>query len=194
LTNDEGGIVKALVIYESMYGNTREVAEAIAAGIGESADVHLVPTCEALDALTENPDLVVMGGPTHVHGMSRASTRKAAIEDADKPGNELRVDPHADGPGIRDLLESIKTLDAHAAAFDTRIEVPGWIAGSAAKKIAHGLRRRGAHVVAAPESFLVTKETHLDAGETDRARRWGAKVAEKSRAYDVTNARNGTAR
>jgi flavodoxin len=185
--------VKALVIYESMYGNTREIAEAIAEGLGESADVRLVPTCEALDALTENPDLVVMGGPTHGHGMSRASTRKAALDDGHKTGSPLRVDPHADGPGIRDLFDSIKTLDAHAAAFDTRLEMSAWLAGSAAKGIARELRRRGAQVVAAPESFLVTKETHLDAGETDRARQWGAQLAENSRAYDVTTARNGTA-
>jgi len=186
--------VKALVIYESMYGNTREIAEAIAAGIGESADVHLVPTVEALDALTENPDLVVIGGPTHAHGMSRVRTRQAAIADANKPGRELRVDPHASGLGVRDLLKSIKTLDAHAGAFDTRISMPAWLSGSAAKGIGRELRRRGARVVAAPESFLVTKETSLVAGETDRARLWGAQLAEKSRAYEVEHTRDGHAR
>jgi flavodoxin len=183
--------VKALVIYESMYGNTREIAEAIAAGLGESTTVHLVPTVEALDALTENPDLVVIGGPTHAHGMSRTSTRRAAITDGNKPGKTLRVDPHADGPGIRDLLDSIKTLDAHAAAFDTRIQMPAWFSGRAAKGIARELRRRGAVVVTPPKSFFVTKETHLVAGETDRARQWGAQLADMCRAYEVTNIRYG---
>ena len=141
--------MKALVIYESMYGNTREIAEAIAAGIGESADVHLVPTVEALDALTESPDLVVVGGPTHVHGMSRAKTREAAIADGNKPGSKVSVDPHTHGPGIRDLLESIKTLDAHAAAFDTRVAMPAWLSGRAAKGIARALGRRSARMVTA---------------------------------------------
>jgi hypothetical protein len=181
MTTNEGVSVKALVIYESMYGNTREIAEAIAAGIGESAQVRLVPTVEALDALTENPDLVVMGGPTHAHGMSRAGTRRAAIADANKPGTALPVDPHADGPGIRDLLESIKTLDARAAAFDTRVPMPAWLSGRAAKGIARELQRRGALVVATSESFLVTKENCLVAGEADRARQWGAQLADKSR-------------
>ena len=185
--------MKALVIYESMYGNTREIAEAIAAGIGQSADVHLVPTVEADDALTENPDLVVMGGPTHVHGMSRASTRRAAVADASKPGRELRVDPHAEGPGLRDLLGSIKKLDAHAAAFDTRIETAGWLSGHASKGIARRLERRGARLIAAPESFLVTKDNHLVVGEVDRARQWGAALADKYRAYGVTTIRGGRA-
>ena len=186
--------MKALVIYESMYGNTREIAEAIAAGIGESAAVHIVPTLEALDALTESPDLVVIGGPTHVHGMSRPTTRKAAIADASKPGSTLRVDPHAHGPGVRDLFESIKTLDAQAAAFDTRIPKPAWLSGRAAKGIARALKRCGARMVTAPESFFVNKDTSLVAGETDRARRWGAHVAEKSRALEVGTIRDGKTR
>ena len=123
--------MKALVVCESMYGNTRKIAEAIATGVGELADVHLVPTAEALDALTDRPDLVVMGGPTHVHGMSRAKTRRAAIADGRKPGSELQVDPQAEGLGIRDILESIKNLDARAAAFDTRLPVSAWISGRA---------------------------------------------------------------
>jgi hypothetical protein len=135
-----------------------------------------------------------MGGPTHVHGMSRASTRKAAIADGTKPGATLGVDPHAHGPGVRDLLKSIKSLDARAAAFDTRIQVSAWVSGRAAKGIARGLRRRGARVVATPESFLVTKDNRLVAGEADRARRWGAHLADRCRAYEVSTAWDGKAR
>jgi hypothetical protein len=179
--------MKALVVYESMYGNTREIAEAIATGIGEHADVHLVPTAEALDALTEHPDLLVMGGPTHVHGMSRASTRRAAIADGRKPGSELQVDPQAEGPGVRDVLESIKSLETRAAAFDTRLPASGWISGRAAKGIARGLRRRGADLVVAPESFSVDKDSRLVAGEAERARRWGAQLVEQCRARGATS-------
>jgi hypothetical protein len=181
--------MKALVIYESMYGNTRQIAEAIAAGLGESADVHLVPTREALDALTENPDLVVMGGPTHAHGMTRSSTRRAAIADGTRPAGTPPVDPHADGPGVRDLLDSIKTLDAFAAAFDTRVAVRSWLSGRASKGIARGLKRRGARLVSKPESFLVTKQTRLITGEPERALLWGSQLADQCRAYEVTHAR-----
>ena len=115
--------MKALVIYESMYGNTRSI-EAIADGMHEVADVQLVAVAEAPDALIDNPDLVVLGGPTHAHGMSRPSTRQAAVADAHKHGRDLTVEPSAQGPGARELLESIGTFDAAAAAFDTRLRGP----------------------------------------------------------------------
>jgi len=169
--------VKTLVVYESMYGNTRSIAEAIATGLRVAGDVQLVPVAEADDALTENPDLVVLGGPTHAHGMSRLSTREAAVTDAHKRGRDLTVEPFAEGPGVRDLLESIGTLDASAAAFDTRLRGPGWLFGRASKGIARGLRRRGCSLIADPQSFFVTKDNRLVTGETDRARQWGANLA-----------------
>jgi hypothetical protein len=169
--------MRALVIYESMYGNTRSIAEAIAEGLRQVGEVDSVPVAQADEALEQQPDLVVLGGPTHAHGMSRASTRQAAVADASKPDNRLTVDPHAHGPGVRDLLESITTLDAQAAAFDTRLRAPAWLTGRAAKGIARGLQRRGASLVAPPESFLVEKDNRLVAGEIERARQWGADLA-----------------
>jgi hypothetical protein len=79
--------------------------------------VRLVPVAEAADALTDNPDLLVVGGPTHVHGMSRESTRKAAIAEGAKPESGLTVEADAHGPGTRDLLESIKTEIERARAW-----------------------------------------------------------------------------
>ena len=67
--------MKALVVYESMYGNTRSVAEAIVEGLCETAEPRLVPVSEAKAAVHEGADLLVVGGPTHAHGMSRPSTR-----------------------------------------------------------------------------------------------------------------------
>jgi flavodoxin len=63
--------MKALVVYESMFGNTEEIAHAIADGLGESVEVQLA---EVADAPVEpNPDvaLIVVGGPTHAFSMSR---------------------------------------------------------------------------------------------------------------------------
>jgi hypothetical protein len=174
-----------LVIYESMYGNTRSIAEAIADGLRETADVRLVPVAEAQEALIENPALVVLGGPTHAHSMSRASTRQAAIADGAKPERELPVDPHAEGSGVRDLLDSIGTLDARAAAFDTRLRAPAWLTGRASKGIARGLRRRGCSLVTGPESFLVTKDNRLVEGETERAREWGSRLVGATRANEA---------
>jgi hypothetical protein len=187
--------MKALVVYESMYGNTHEIAEAIAEGLGEVADVRLVPVSEATEALVDKPDLVVVGGPTHVHGMSRAGTRKAAIADADKPGRDLTVDPGADGPGVRDFLDSIGALHAKAAAFDTRLRARAWLTGRASKGIARGLRQRGCSLVAGPESFLVTKDNVVVTGEAERARQWGTSLGRTALAEgasdDAPSARGG---
>ena len=71
---------------------------------------------------------------------------------------------------------------------------PAWLSGRAAKGIARALGRRGARMVTAPESFFVNKDTRLVAGETDRARRWGAQLTDKSRALEVSTIRNGDTR
>ena len=71
--------MRAIIVYESMYGNTRHIAEAIARGIDDSGTVRVVPVSAAEAVSLANFDLVVVGGPTHVHGMSRASTRHAAM-------------------------------------------------------------------------------------------------------------------
>ncbi|HEX6918357.1 MAG TPA: flavodoxin domain-containing protein, partial [Phycicoccus sp.] len=72
-------MARALVVYESMFGNSEQVARAVAAGAGEvmSVDVREVTT-----APTElgGYDVVVIGGPTHAFTMSRPSTRREARE------------------------------------------------------------------------------------------------------------------
>ena len=122
-------------------------------------------------------DLVVVGGPTHVHGMSRASTRKAAVQAADKPASPLTVEPDALGPGLREWFGSLGRCPVKAAAFDTRMHGPAALTGRASKGVDHLLREHGFDVVAEPESFLVTKQDRLEPQETERAREWGAKLA-----------------
>jgi hypothetical protein len=164
--------MSAVVIYESMYGNTHLIADAIGAGIGD--DTRVVPVDDATPELVREADLIVVGGPTHVHGMSRASTRKAAVEAAQKPDSDLEVDPDAEGPGLREWFADLGELAGAAAAFDTRIDAPPAFTGRASKGIAKQLRTHGARLVVDPESFLVTKESHLEPHEEERARAWGA--------------------
>ncbi|MGD9960770.1 flavodoxin family protein [Nocardioides sp.] len=80
--------MKALVVYESMFGNTREVAEAVAAGLRGHLEVELHDVASAPPA-DDTWDLVVVGGPTHAFSLSRASTRAEAIA---KGGTEGSVD------------------------------------------------------------------------------------------------------
>jgi hypothetical protein len=169
--------MRAVVVYESMYGNTHTVAEAIAKGLEMAGPVVVVPVGEAGRAVLEGADLVVIGGPTHAHGMTRASTRQAAVEAAGKPGSGLVLEPEAPGEGVREWMASLGEMEGNAAVFDTRVNWPAALSGRASRGIAKELRRHGFTLVAEPESFLVTKENALLPDEEERARAWGARLA-----------------
>jgi Flavodoxin len=181
--------MRAVVVYESMYGNTHLVADAVAAGLRVAYQVTVVPVDRATRQLLEPADLLVVGGPTHAHGLSHASTRDAAAADAHKPDSQLTLDPDAEGPGLREWFTSLPTLHAKAAAFDTRVDLPAVLAGRASKGIARRLRQHGLDVAAEPESFLVTKQNSLKPGEADRAHEWGRQVAESLAADGASGTR-----
>jgi hypothetical protein len=173
--------MRALVVYESMYGNTRLVAESIANGLRDGYEVILRTVGEALEAPAAEVDLLVIGGPTHVHGLSNQRTRQAASDAAGKPESGLVLESSATGPGVREwLARNGAGAGCPAAAFDTRIDAPAALTGRASKGIAKRLRRAGFDLVVEPESFLVDKDNHLLEGETDRAQAWGATLASAS--------------
>ena len=189
--------MRAVVVYESMYGNTHTIADAIADGLAAVFDVSTVPVSRATPATVAGADLVVVGGPTHLHGMSRASTRKAAVKDAGQPGSRRKTETGAEGQGLREWFGSLGNCPARAAAFDTRLHGPGALTGRAARKVARLLRTHGFDVVAEPESFLVTRQNQLEPQETARARTWGASLgmipyAEERRGLTPSGERPGT--
>lgn len=87
--------MQAVIVYESMFGSTKKVAEAIAGGLADGAEVSVVPVTSAGAHILDGADLVVVGGPTHTHGMSRPGTRKMAGKRAGKPGSEVELVPGA---------------------------------------------------------------------------------------------------
>ncbi len=166
--------MRALVVYESMYGNTHVVARNIADGLRRTHEVTLVPAGQATQQLLAVADLLIVGGPTHMHGVSTAASRRKAVQAAGKEGSRRRLDPDATGPGLRDWLDRVGRRPALAAAFDTRLNGLPLATGRASRGIARLLLRHGYRVIAAPESFLVGPDTTLLDGEASRARRWGA--------------------
>ena len=169
--------MRALVVYESMFGNTHTVAEGIAAGLRSEGEVRVVPVSEASEDALSWADLVIVGGPTHVHGMTRPTTRKSATETALKPDSGLTLDPDAGGAGLREWFASLGKLTRKpAAAFDTRVDGPELITGQASGGIARELSHHGFTLVAKHESFRVDRHNELVAGEADRAIRWGASL------------------
>jgi len=165
--------MRAVVIYESMYGNTRLVAEAIARGLQPGNDVTVASVARATHELLDGADLVVVGGPTHMHGMSKAGTRQLAVDQASKRPDELTLDADAQGPGLREWFGSLGRMSAMAAAFDTRLAGLAVFTGRASKRIAGLLEHHGLTLIARPESFLITTDNELKPGEEERAQEWG---------------------
>jgi len=179
--------MKTVVVYESMYGNTHLAAEAIADGLRSLGDVAIGSVSEIEPQSVADADLVVVGGPTHVHGMSRASSRKAAAEAAGQD-EDIDLEPDAAGPGLRDWFrDAPKAPGVWGAAFDTRIHKSAFLTGSAAKGIAKQLRAHRVESLAEPESFFVEgSEGPLETGEADRARAWGTGLADRCRELGLT--------
>lgn len=161
--------MRALIVYESMFGNTETIARAVAGGLGEFLDVTLADVSTMPDPA--GVDLLIVGAPTHAFGLSRPGTRI----DARKQGT---VRPGAVDAGLREYLD-VCPLPAGltGAAFDTKVNKP-FLPGSAAAKAHRRLRRLGCRMLRPAESFRVNGMTGplLD-GETDRARRWAVELA-----------------
>ena len=174
--------MKAVVVYESMFGSTRTVAESVAAGLREAAfDVVAVPVRAATPELVRSADLLVVGGPTHAHAMTRASTRKTAVDQGSARGLAVELDAVQDG--LREWFDAMTDrAGTAAAAFDTRLDAPAVFTGQASRGITSRLRAHGFRVVAPRESFLVDKLPRLLPGEAHRAALWGRRLA------DVTHA------
>jgi hypothetical protein len=155
----------ALVVYESAWGNTREVAEAVAEGLGLGATTVAVADAPPLE--TVDVELLVVGGPTHAFGMSREGTRADAHQ---RGGASLTT-------GIREWMDAASSVALRVATFDTHTRHPN-LPGTASKGAAKKLTSLGCDLVAPPEKFWVNGyEGPLLDGEADRARAWGAQLA-----------------
>jgi flavodoxin len=163
--------MKAVVLYESSYGNTRRIALEIGLALSEQAAEVEVCSVDDLIPELDDVDLLVVGAPTHVHGLSSERSRRAAIEQG-----APRSEP---GIGIRGFFaQNPVVMGVRTAAFDTRLDRSPILTGSAARGIAKRLERAGAVVVAQPESFFVTSENTLLPGELERAADWGRSLVD----------------
>ena len=165
--------MRTAVVCESWFGNTRKVGEAIAHELGQHGEALQLSVDDPAPPL-EQIDLLVVGAPTHVHGLSSAMSRRSALEQRGEGGEA--------GSGVRGWLRALPPGDGlRAAAFDTRIEKSPILVGSAARGIAKRLEHRGFTLVATPESFFVLDaEGPLKDGELARAADWAASLAPSS--------------
>ncbi len=168
--------MRALIVYESVFGNTHAIAEAVADGLRPAYEVVVVHPEEAGPALIDGVDLLVVGGPTHMHTMATEHTKaqgahaeelKAEHGDPSHP-----IEEAAFGESLRDWFRDLAPAMGRAAAFDTRVDGSPILTGRASKAIAKRLRHQGRELVVEPESFLVDKANDLLPGELVRAAGW----------------------
>ena len=169
-------MTRALVVYESVFGDGRTIAHAIADGLSASLPADVVAAAEAPAEIGPDVGLLVVGGPNHAFGMPRPSTREGAVK-------QYGADIADTGTGLHEWLESVRigTSGLPAAAFDTRSSGHPVLAkmDHAARTEEKLLTRLGAEVVAPAEHYaVVDAKGPLVDGEEDRARRWGRTLAD----------------
>jgi hypothetical protein len=163
--------MKALVVYESMFGNTEAVARAIAEGLSGQMDVDVYEVSEAPAPVTDLVDIIVVGGPTHAFSLSRPSTREDAVRQGATHGEQ--------DIGLREWLAHLRR-GPHSelvAAFDTRVDRVRRLPGSAATKAAKLARHLGYTAVGRQSFYVSDTPGPLIPGELERARRWGIQLA-----------------
>ena len=149
--------MKALIVYDSVYGNTEKIAESIGGAV--TGDVKVLNVSQVNLSELESLDLFIVGSPTQG---GRAS------------------------PAIRDFLKELPKSaikNVNVAAFDTRLTTR-WVKifGYAAGKIASNLKKKGGVLVLPAEAFYVTGgKGPLKEGELERAASWAKEIIESKK-------------
>ena len=171
--------MNALVVYESMYGNTEAIAREVASGLeygGATVTIRPIASVDPSD-LAEY-DVVVAGSPTHAFSMPRPTTRADAVRNG--------ADPTTENAGLREWIEHLDPVVGARptfAVFDTRRDIRArHLSGSAARSATRALRRRHRVLADVPASFYVGGNSGpLLPGEAVRARAWGSRLARCAR-------------
>ncbi|WP_157156691.1 flavodoxin domain-containing protein [Diaminobutyricimonas sp. LJ205] len=162
--------MKAFIVYESQFGNTAKIANAIAKGMKHhlEVEVHNVTDPDR----PSGADLLVVGGPTHAFSLSRASTRADAVKQGAKTADT--------DVGLREWLDGLAAVDGIPfATFDTRVDIVRKLPGSAAKAATKRARKLGYSPITRPESFYVQDVSGpLLEGELNRAEVWGGQLGQ----------------
>ncbi len=160
--------MKAVVVYESLWGNTAAVARAIAEGIGGEA--RALSTAQATAEAIAGADLLVAGAPVFAFRLSSDRSREDIRRNPPKGPA-----PDFSHPSMRSWLDALPAGSGRSAAFDTQAKGPF---GKGAPAIAEALEAKGYERLAEPQGFVVKGKTGpLRDGELERARAWGAELA-----------------
>jgi flavodoxin I len=151
--------MKAVIVYDSVYGNTEKIARAIAEAITPSNEIKVLRAGEANPSELASIDLLIVGSPTH----------------GGRPT-----------PAIQDFLNKViqsSLKGINVAAFDTRTQAKlAKVFGYAAGRIAGSLKKKGGTLIGPPEGFLVTgTKGPLKEGEPERAAAWAKRILQSKK-------------
>jgi len=162
--------MKAVVVYESLWGNTAAIARAIAEGIGPGAQA--LSTAEAVGEAITDADMIVVGAPVLGFNLPDEKMRENIRS------NPFRTSPppNLTHPSVRSWLAALPKGNGRSAAFETRL---WWSPGGATPAINRGLEVVGYIPLVKAQRFIVTgKYGPLRNGELERARLWGAELSQ----------------
>ena len=168
----------AWIVVESMFGNTRRIADIVAHQLDERVRVVVLDAATAPTTVPDDVSFLAVGGPTHVFSMSRTSTRGSAVEQGSTASTER---------GIREWLDLVDGIrpGLPAVAFDTRVH-KRFVPGSAARVVSRRLVGLGCVLVEEPVSFYVEKTIGpLNPGEEHRAIEFGLVLVRDLLGLDV---------
>ncbi|WP_030915795.1 flavodoxin family protein [Streptosporangium amethystogenes] len=152
--------MRVVVVTESCFGNTSQVAEAIIEGLRSGgAAVEAVSADSAPPSLSA--DLVLVGAPTHNMGLPSSASRSQA---AQKGGS-------APSSGVREWIDRVDSVDGRVIAFSTT--TGGLFAGSASKAIVKAFKRHKIRAEHGADFTVTGTPGPLAGGELTRAREWG---------------------
>jgi flavodoxin I len=155
--------MKALIAYDSYFGNTQKIAEAVCKAFGSKDNVELKKAGEVQRDQLNGLDLLIIGSPTR----------------AFQPGE-----------GMKKFLNSLPSRSLNGVkvpTFDTRIKIEDTpvailrffskIFGYAAKPMTAKLVNKGGNLLAPGEGFYVeSTEGPLKDGELERAMAWARNI------------------
>jgi hypothetical protein len=167
--------MKAVVIYESMFGDNQQVARAIATGLSEAGvDAEAIEVGVAPTEIGQGVDLLVVGSPNHGWSMPRPGTRQNAAEQAVAP-------LVSQGIGVREWLKAARLpARVRTVAYDTRGSHPKAVVAMdhASASIEKALAKLGGSRLVPAEHFRVAGvKGPLEPGEPERALAWGIELA-----------------
>lgn len=160
----------ALVVYESLFGNTAEVAQAVTRGLRRAGfATHVVPVTSLASTGPVDVDLLAVGAPTHGFTLSRRESRADAVRKGAEPGRATI--------GLREWIAQAvpqRYGTDRVVVFDTRVGKVRHLPLAAARTAARLLHRRGFRLIRRPAGFVVEgMRGPLHDGELARAENWG---------------------